>query len=298
MTVSILILLIVLLALLAVVFIFLYFNLNKTIKKLYQDILQKKKNDSNLLLTLSEKNRTLADVTREINDLFADLRRLEVSEQQEKDSFRLALHNITHDIRTPLTIASGYTQALLKNGQSDQDSLHKIKQNLDTVAKRLEVLLDYQNLLEVKIEPKFALLNLTESVKEQLLKFYERFESAGFEVDLQLAENVIIEADEELLARVLQNLFGNVLKHGKKHLKVQLTTENGQIRLIVENESQQAIKNLSKLTSRFYSENLSEIEASSGLGLYIVQELAALLNGRLELNYEQPVFTAAVIWTV
>ncbi|MDR2977712.1 MAG: HAMP domain-containing histidine kinase [Streptococcaceae bacterium] len=289
---------IIVLSLLLAVFIYLYFALRFSVKRLDFDMLEKMETKSNVLLTLSERNQQLSDLTREINALFDAMRELEAESQQEKDTFTLALHNITHDIRTPLTIASGYTQSMLKSDQVDREDLQKIRQNLDTVAKRLEILLDYQNLLELRIQPTFKLVNLTEIVREQLLKFYESFESAGFMVNLQLTENVMLEADEELLSRVMQNMLGNVLKHGKEAIDVQLSAGNGQIVLTVKNHSQQTIQNLEKLTRRFYSENMSEVEASSGLGLYIIQELVTLLNGNLELDYNAPIFSVVVRWSV
>ena len=60
----------------------------------------------------------------------------------------MAISNIAHDIRTPLTIASGYTQQIIKGGTQEEEKLKKIASNLQVVSKRLESLLEYRRLME------------------------------------------------------------------------------------------------------------------------------------------------------
>ena len=60
--------------------------------------------------------------------------------KREKQTLDMAISNIAHDIRTPLTIASGYTQQLLKTENPESESLKKISHHLNQVSKRLEAL--------------------------------------------------------------------------------------------------------------------------------------------------------------
>ncbi|ETJ26953.1 hypothetical protein Q604_UNBC17170G0001, partial [human gut metagenome] len=67
--------------------------------------------------------------------------------RQEKKTLDMAISNIAHDIRTPLTIASGYTQKLIK-GKEENEQLLKITTNLSVVSNRLEALMEYRRLME------------------------------------------------------------------------------------------------------------------------------------------------------
>ena len=87
-----------------------------------------------------------------------------------------------------------------------------------------------------------------------------------------------------MLDRILQNLLGNVLKHGKEEALLSLRKEKEQLVLEIANLVKQPIKRIENLSNRFYSENLSDTEESSGLGLYITEELCHLLGTEMKLS--------------
>lgn len=280
------------------IFASLYFSLRLSLKKLQKDIIKKQKTQTNLLLTTNSQDLEMRNLVEAINSTFGELRDIKIKCLNDQKSFELAMHNITHDIRTPLMIASGYSQKLLKNEILDLAALTKIKQNLDIVAKRLEILLDYQNLLEDNVKLEMTKINLIEVLKTALLKDYDVFMERNFsvEIDLPDLEELFILADKDILERIIQNLLGNILKHGEEKVKIQLLIAPQQIELIFINQTQQPIQSIEKLTNRFYSENLSTTESSSGLGLFITQELVILISGKLALSYDNDEFRASLTW--
>lgn len=256
---------------------------------------KKRQSETNLILTNPIEDKHLAKLIHEINQVFDELQEVKIISNQEKKTLDLAIHNITHDIRTPLTIASGYTQQLLKkSAPEDLPALQKIKENLTVVSERLETLLEYQNLMEANIQPDYEELDFSQYLTEQLLSYYDALNSMDIQVDIAIAPDIFISNDPEILQRILQNLFGNVIKHGKDSLSVELTTEDKYASLILKNVSQQPINSIDRLTTRFYSENMSETEKSSGLGLYVVKELVELTQGYLEMEYQEPWFTMRI----
>lgn len=275
---------------------FFYFRQKNALKRLLMDIKNKKLSETNLLLTSRMKNLEIAHVINEFNLLFDELKETKVASRQEQETLKLALHNITHDIRTPLTVANGYTQQLLRKNTDEKHILEKIQDNIRTVAGRLDILLEYQNLLEQSVQPVFQPVNLTELVKQELLQFYDALNEKEFEVEVDLEQAFTITNDADLLKRIMQNLFGNVLKHGKDYLQVRVSGTQERIRVEVINRERQSIKNLEKLTTRFYSENMSKTEDSSGLGLYIAKELAELTDGYLIIQEKEDLFTVILDW--
>ncbi|PEF14855.1 hypothetical protein CON87_32800, partial [Bacillus cereus] len=83
------------------------FSLDRTLKKLAKDIRSKKNSQSNVLTTTSTNNKSVRKLITEVNLMFDSLSESHNSEIKERENFQFALHNITHDIRTPLTISLG-----------------------------------------------------------------------------------------------------------------------------------------------------------------------------------------------
>ncbi|GGP11404.1 sensor histidine kinase [Oceanobacillus neutriphilus] len=290
------IILVILLIGICCIFAFFYFRQKYALKRLLIDIEAKKTSETNLLLTSKTQNMEVEKVINAFNLLFEELRETKVVSWQEQETLKLALHNITHDIRTPLTVASGYTQQLLRKNTDEQEILEKIQDNIRTVSGRLDILLEYQNLLEQSVQPVFEPVNLTELVKQELLQFYDVLNEKKFAVEVDLEQAFMITNDADLLKRIMQNIFGNVLKHGRDYLQVRISETQGRIQVEVINRERQPIKNLERLTTRFYSENMSKTEDSSGLGLYIAKELAELTGGYLIIQEKEDLFMVILDW--
>jgi signal transduction histidine kinase len=278
----------------------LYLRQQIGLKHLLQSVQEKRETNTNKSLTTKTYSRSFDRIIQEFNCLFLELQALQITSQQEKATLDLAIHNITHDIRTPLTIANGYLYQLKKTKLSEEEAqiIQKIDRNLKTVADRLEVLLEYQNLLENNVKPELVPLDFSQFFKRQLVTYYDSLTKQKFSVKLDITEDLWIENDPELLVRILQNIFSNVLKHGRNTLTIRLQQKGKFAQLSVMNESKQPIRDLERLTTRFYSENLAEIEDSSGLGLFIVQELMTLSHGYLELASEGRKFELTISWPV
>lgn len=278
----------------------LYLRQQIGLKHLLQSVQEKRETNTNKSLTTKTYSRSFDRIIQEFNCLFLELQALQITSQQEKATLDLAIHNITHDIRTPLTIANGYLYQLKKTKLSEEEAqiIQKIDRNLKTVADRLEVLLEYQNLLENNVKPELVPLDFSQFFKRQLVTYYDSLTKQKFSVKLDISEDLWIENDPELLVRILQNIFSNVLKHGRNTLTIRLQQKGKFAQLSVMNESKQPIRDLERLTTRFYSENLAEIEDSSGLGLFIVQELMTLSHGYLELASEGRKFELTISWPV
>ena len=195
-----------------------------------------------------------------------------------------AISNIAHDIRTPLTIASGYTQQLIKSPEDKSETLQKISQHLDLVSKRLEALLEYRRLMEGAVKPKLQEVDFSAFITKKTLAFYDVFQATNITLDFKVEAGLKMRTDEDLLDRILQNLLGNVLKHGKEEARLSLRKEKEQLVLEIANLVKQPIKKIENLSNRFYSENLSDTEESSGLGLYITEELCHLLGAEMKLS--------------
>ena len=259
-----------------------------TIRSLTSQIRDKRRTGSQVRLTLRDQSPSLVTLTDEVEQLFEEIDKMSFVTQQEKKTLDMAISNIAHDIRTPLTIASGYTQQLLKDADKEQmdQQLQKIADNLSMLSRRLEALMEYRRLMGGAIRPKLQRVDLSQLVTQQLFAYYDAFQRAGIDLDVDLSENLLLETDSDIFDRIVQNMLSNVLKHGRETASISLKKEGQKVIFQVKNKVQKPILHLDKLTNRFYSENLSSSEESSGLGLYITQQLVEILGGDLTIQAE------------
>ena len=255
------------------------------VRNLSQQIREKRETGSQIRLAPQNHTQTIVELANEVEKLFQEVEQTRFIARQEKKTLDMAISNIAHDIRTPLTIASGYTQQLMKE-KEENEQLLKIATNLSVVSNRLEALMEYRRLMEGAVRPQFRQIDISKLITNQTLSFYDAFQEEGIDLQVNLQEGLVLETDPEILERIVQNMLSNVLKHGKETAQISLTRTDRSILLSVKNVVRQPIQYLEKLTNRFYSENLSNAEESSGLGLYITQQLVEILQGQLEMKAE------------
>ena len=239
-------------------------------------------------------SKTILRLHNQIENLFQEVEQNQLIMKHEKRTLDMAISNIAHDIRTPLTIASGYTQQLIKHPDNSPETLNKIAHHLDLVSKRLEALLEYRHLMEGAVKPKLEELDLSTFITKKTLAYYDVFQSSQIVLDFNVEPGLKTTTDEDLLDRIIQNLLGNVLKHGKEKARLSLKKEENRLVLEIDNLVKKPIKNIDNLSNRFYSENMSDTEESSGLGLYITEELVHLLGADMKLVADGECFSVFI----
>ncbi|MCP9125333.1 Sensor protein kinase WalK [Streptococcus sp. BCA20] len=264
------------------------------IKDLSRQIEEKIRSGSMKRIGVNFFSKTILRLHNQIENLFQEVEQNQLIMKREKRTLDMAISNIAHDIRTPLTIASGYTQQLIKHPDNSSETLNKIAHHQDLVSKRLEALLEYRHLMEGAVKPKLEELDLSTFITKKTLAYYDVFQSSQIVLDFNVEPGLKTTTDEDLLDRIIQNLLGNVLKHGKEKARLSLKKEENRLVLEIDNLVKKPIKNIDNLSNRFYSENLSDTEESSGLGLYITEELCHLLGADMKLSTDGEWFSAFI----
>ena len=254
------------------------------VKDLSRQIEEKIRSGSMKRIGVNFFSKTILRLHNQIENLFQEVEQNQLIMKREKRTLDMAISNIAHDIRTPLTIASGYTQQLIKHPDNSSETLNKIAHHQDLVSKRLEALLEYRHLMEGAVKPKLEELDLSTFITKKTLAYYDVFQSSQIVLDFNVEPGLKTTTDEDLLDRIIQNLLGNVLKHGKEKARLSLKKEENRLVLEIDNLVKKPIKNIDNLSNRFYSENMSDTEESSGLGLYITEELVHLLGAEMKLS--------------
>ncbi|WP_339268732.1 HAMP domain-containing sensor histidine kinase [Paenibacillus sp. FSL K6-1330] len=157
-------------------------------------------------------------IGRDINLAMDNLREaVERGDSAESSKDQLVL-NLAHDLRTPLTSVIGYLDFILKDNQLTPEQSRHYAHIAYTKSQRLEKLID--ELFEItrmnygKVQLEKNMIDLDELLNQLNEELYPIFEKNGLTSRMNIAEQLIIGGDGDLLARVFENLLTNAIRYG------------------------------------------------------------------------------------
>ncbi|MCW9134076.1 HAMP domain-containing histidine kinase [Bacillus paramycoides] len=275
------------------VIIYLIFLLRE-IKYIHEQIEYIVSTNTNAEVTSTSKQKQIIKLVNIINQLVR--RKKEMQREQQKNELELhkILTNLTHDLKTPLTVANGYTEILLQNKPNDSLA-PKIHDSLNTVNYYLNCLIDYNLIQEKSLKVNFEKINFSQFLMEQLFQYYEEFEQKNIHVDVDIPTNIYVLSDKIILKRVIENIISNLLKYSYQKAFISVQVMDSKIKLICKNDFLGEIEELSRIQRRFQTLDDARQNKSLGIGLHIIQELTELINGTFSINVIDDTFQVKVI---
>lgn len=209
--------------------------------------------------------------------------------------------NVSHDLKTPLTSIINYVD-LMKKEKLDNKKAVEYLEILDKHSKRLKTLTE--NVIEASkaatgnIKVNLGEVNINEIISQALGEYESKFKESNLTaIYTPLDSDSIVQADGNLLWRVIDNLFSNVYKYSMENTRVyiDITESNGYINVVVKNISKYQLNISSEeLMQRFVRGDESRSTSGNGLGLSISQSLMSLQKGKLEININGDLFTSHI----
>jgi ligand-binding sensor domain-containing protein/signal transduction histidine kinase/AraC-like DNA-binding protein len=202
--------------------------------------------------------------------------------------------NITHEVRTPLTLIKGPLDRILKlgivNSKDTEDNLSIISRNTNRLLSLTNQLLDFRKTEKEIFKLNFIKTDLSELVDSTFNLFLSYSEEKRISFQLHSAVNHYnLAVDREAITKILSNLVSNALKFAES--KVDLFFETGTdqeriIRIRVNSDGKLIPKELGeKIFEPFYQIDFDKPgEKGTGLGLSLARSLAELHNSRLFLD--------------
>lgn len=141
-------------------------------------------------------------------------RRHRLEEEQNK-----MVANIAHDIRTPVTVISGYAKAILDGMMPPQEQrsyMESIYQKSYRLSEMVDNFAEYSKLGHPEFRLECCEQNFSEFLRAYIANKYSEFEVEGFEFDGNIPEEVIMcSVDSFQFSRVLENIIGNSIRYNK-----------------------------------------------------------------------------------
>ncbi|WP_321387459.1 HAMP domain-containing sensor histidine kinase [uncultured Enterococcus sp.] len=277
-----------LLLFLATYLLFLLLDLREIIHQLRYIVTE----ETNAELVSTSKISLIRRLLDENNRLIRKNKRYYQEQRKKEKQLHQLLSNLTHDLKTPLTVSSGYTQLLLKDPDlvEKQDMLKKVDTSLASISHYLGYLMEYNLIQEKGVALELEQLDLSELLRENLFTFYEEFQEKEMTLEIDIIEEALVISDRTVLQRIFQNVLGNTLKHGYQHSEVKMYKEEESLMLYFTNGLKHPITDPQQLFQRFLTEDVSRSNKSTGLGLHIVKELVELVDGEIQLSADEGSF--------
>ena len=284
--------LILLICILAVIALYLVFILNE-VRSINEQMHYILTTVTNAEITTSSRNSIIREHVKNCNQLIRRNKEIKRRHELNERELHQILTSLTHDLRTPLTVASGYTQLLLQEDDK-HDLAIKINNSLDSVSYYLACLTDYNLIQEKKITLSNETINFSQFIMEQLFHYYEEFDRKNVHVHFEITPNIFINSDKIMLKRIVENIVSNLLKYAKGNIDIVLKNKENQIEFICENDYVGEIKDPSLLLMRFQTLDDSRQNKSMGIGLHIIQELTGIINGNFKIEASPSTFKTII----
>jgi Signal transduction histidine kinase len=152
------------------------------------------------------------------NGMIDKLKSSREREQEEERLRKQLIANISHDLRTPLTVIRQYVYSLQKAPSDPRSAiwLQTIEKKLHDIGNSIDNLLSYTLLSAHKYPMKKKDIDVLEELRSALAEWYPVFEQQSFEVDIALPEKPWIwNVDPSCFRSIIDNLFQNVIRHTK-----------------------------------------------------------------------------------
>ena len=212
----------------------------------------------------------------------------DIEEKSKLDEMRKSfISDVSHELKTPIALIQGYSEGLLENVNSDEESrkfyAEVILDETNKMDKLVKQLLELMKLEYGKREFNDTKFNIVELEKEVIRKSQVMLDEKQIEVQIDSPEQINVLADDFYIEQVVTNYITNAIKHvkekdGKKYIKVTNTVdvEKNIVRIKVFNTGDNILEeHLARIWNRFYKvdESRNRAEGGTGIGLSLVKAI-------------------------
>lgn len=286
----------------------LYFKEHNKIKKIESDykyinarLLDIINNSENNYILIPSDIKVVKETAKGINNLLEKFNDSQIDYNRNQKVILQIFTNISHDLRTPITVLKGYIEMLYLQSQKEDlppaihATIEKMQRNSQELVHSVNNLFNLAKIQSGDMVFHIKKVNLTQVCHEIILEFYTILEEEKFHVEVNIEDKPLYaNVDIEAVGRILKNLIDNAIKYGNagKFLGISLYKKDNHIYIEVEDHGAGiSEKDKIHIFTRAYT---ADRKKGNGLGLAISQELANSMGGSISvvsIPQEKTVFT-------
>lgn len=214
---------------------------------------------------------------REVAELAATLNYAAAELSKVEDLRRELIANVSHDLRTPLTMISGYAEVMRDlPGENTPENVQIIIDEAHRLTDLVNDLLDLSRLQSGAQTPNPEPLNLTEMIRGIMGRYAKLVLHDGYTITLEAGQDAMVMADRLRMTQVLYNLINNAINYAgeDRMVLVRQTVEHGAVKVeVIDHGEGIDAENLPYVWDRYYKvdKNHRRSAVGAGLGLSIVK---------------------------
>ncbi len=219
---------------------------------------------------------------REIEELSSTLN-FAAEELGKADSLQNELiANVSHDLRTPLTMISGYAEMMRDiPGENTTENIQVIVDEANRLSRLVTDLLDISKMQASVSELEYEQFNITKELTEIVQSYASLSKQRGITVNLEYDQEVLADADKTKIKQVIYNLINNAVNYigEDKTVLVKQTTKEKTVRIeIIDHGIGISKEDIANIWNRYYrvDKNHRTAIVGTGLGLSIVKSVLEL----------------------
>ena len=195
--------------------------------------------------------------------------------------------NVSHELKTPLAVMGNYATMLQRPGIMEKEKNEYAKAISEAARKLAQLItniLKLNKLENQQIFPTPKEFDLGEQLCECLLTFEDAWEKKNLEIETDIAEDVRIKSDPELLSLVWNNLISNAVKFTPDGgtVGVSLKADEKFVTVSVADTGCGMTPEVGQhIFEKFYQGDTSHATQGNGLGLALVKRVVDILNGEI-----------------
>jgi len=240
----------------------------------------------NALMIIAKQVVDKLELRRKITELQQARKGLEISLnylKQSEDERKDFVTNISHDLRTPLSIAKGYTETLLLQENLSPESteyLQLVENKIQLVENLVTQLFELSKMEAVEFKAQKEPFVIAEVLREIANSWQLLARDKNIRLECVGCEDVsMIFADVSMMERVIQNLLSNAIKFTPENgaITIELVHENDELLLQFKNNGPAIPEEVINWISHYYKQRgIIKRPVKSGLGLAIVKRILEL----------------------
>lgn len=259
--------------------------------------------DSEEKVMIFTDSRAVQELCAQINRLLDRHQRMLADYRRSEISSKKMLSNISHDIKTPLTVILGYLEIIRLNGGEQRELIDKVEARAKAVSDLVEQFFTLAKLEAGDMEIALSKLELCELCREVVLDFYEILSGKDYEVEVEIPEKTVyVQGNSDAIRRILNNLISNSLRYGSegRYLGIFLHEDEKQVYIDVTDRGRGIEKDFAEhIFDRLFTmeDSRNRDIQGNGLGLTIARSLARQMGGDVTLlskPWQKTSFTVAL----
>lgn len=264
----------------------------KELKEFRENLEDKEASEIKVALQSYSYTGELNEICKIIEDIIDSKNTMGQKYNASIENQNLMITNISHDFRTPLTSIMGYIDVYERT--RDEKYLEIIKKKAEELKELIDGFYDFSRLVSKSYKIDKRVFNLDDFIKEEIVNYYDYYIAKGQMIDVEL-DRVRCFQDEKNLKIVVDNLISNMMKYSEGEDKIELKLKDGYFELKFSNLAQiETDDSIERVFERNYTIDKSKNDASSGLGLNIVENLCELMGLDASVSYEDDVFSILI----